>query len=94
MQVGRFGHAASVLADGTVLITGGVELPAGATSARVVGDAEVFNPRGAVPRLDASGNDKDDPLYDQMTSLSLVRAPGDVARDPTSNMPARPCPDL
>jgi hypothetical protein len=94
MQVGRFGHVASTLADGTVLVTGGIELPAGATSARMVGDAEVFNPRGAEPRPDGNGNDKDDPLYDLMTSLSFVRAPGDVARDPAGNMQARPCPDL
>jgi len=95
MQVGRFGHATAVLPDGTVLVTGGVELPAGAANARVVGDVEVFNPHGPVPRLDGAGADRDDPLHDELRMLSFTRAAGDVARDPMNgNMQARPCPDL
>jgi hypothetical protein len=95
MQVGRFGHATAVLPDGNVLVTGGVELPPNSDVARLVGDAEVFNPRGAEPRLDSSQNDRDDPLHDELTNLMLVRAPGDVARDPANgNMQARACPNL
>jgi hypothetical protein len=97
MQVGRWGHATSLLPDGNVLVTGGVELPAGAMTARLVGDAEVFNPRDPVPRFDSStgANDRDDPLHDELTNLELIRAPGDVARDANNGgMQARACPDL
>jgi hypothetical protein len=98
MQVGRFGHTSTPLLDGTVLIAGGVELPAGATAARLVGDAEVYNPRARVPRFAASApaaNDRDDPIYEELNTLGLARAPGDVARDPAlGNAPAHPCPSL
>ncbi len=49
LQVGRFGHSATNLPDGTVLIAGGVTLPPGGTDVRLAGDGEVYNPRTAVP---------------------------------------------
>jgi hypothetical protein len=98
LEVGRFGHTTSPLDDGTVLLVGGLTLPPGAASARAVADAEVYNPRQPEPRFDASkplANDRDDPLAIELGQLGLVRAPGDVARDPAmGNAQAHACEDL
>jgi hypothetical protein len=66
--------------------------------ARAVADAEIYNPRDPLPRFDSNNptkNDLDDPLVQELTDLALVRAPGDVARNPASgNAQARACGDL
>lgn len=96
MQLGRFGHTATELLDGTVLILGGIAQPG--AEPRVLAEAEVYNPRAAVPRFDQAApgmNDADDPLVAFMTSLGLQRAPGDVARHPMDlSQPALACPEL
>ncbi len=67
--VGRYGHAITRLADGKVLITGGIH--ASGSALEVLADAELFDPR----ELD------DDPIAD--LGPAIERAPGDIVRDST-----------
>jgi hypothetical protein len=76
LLVRRYGHASTVLPDGTVAITGG--LRASGTLA-VISDVEIYDPRGA----------DDDPLADLRPAT--VRSAGDVARDPSSLEPVAEC---
>jgi hypothetical protein len=70
MQIPRFGHTLNVLPDDTILIAGGITLPAPTTDvpsppARVVRDLEIYQPRTAVPPFDDSAQvDFDDPLVE------------------------------
>jgi hypothetical protein len=74
MQIPRYGHSATLLHDGNVLVVGGATSAAGAP--RILRDGEVYNPRPIVPQFDgSSGNpDPDDPAAADLTSQ--VRAPG------------------
>jgi hypothetical protein len=65
--VARYGHRATPLADTTLLVTGG--LHADDADLAVVADAEIYDPRET----------DDDPLA--RVAPSLLRRPGDVARD-------------
>jgi hypothetical protein len=87
LQVARFGHAATLLDDGNVLITGGIG--AGGGAARLIGDVEEYNPRAAT----AMQPDPDDPLAADLMN-KYVRAPGQVATAIGSTTPARPCGEL
>jgi len=69
LVVDRYGHALARLADGTVLVTGG--LHAGNGTLAVVADAELFDPRET----------EDDPIAD--LAPDIERAAGDIARDST-----------
>jgi hypothetical protein len=82
LQVGRFGHASTLLSDGTVLITGGTTLAPGGTSPRISPDGEVFNPHTQVPpynSTDAAPIDLDDPIAADLVN-GLSRAPGQLAQ--------------
>ncbi len=74
MQIARYGHTSTKMADGNVLIVGGVTSAAG--NPRVLRDVEVYDPRPIVPDFDlSSGNpDPDDPIAGDMTAT--VRVPG------------------
>ncbi|MCE9576426.1 MAG: hypothetical protein K8W52_24975 [Deltaproteobacteria bacterium] len=80
MQLARYGHRLTRLADGTVLVTGGLT-PGGpldpAGTLRALPDAELFEPRGT----------DDDPVAD----LGLGRTPGDVARTAAGGAPVAEC---
>lgn len=78
MQIPRYGHTSTLLADGNVLIVGGIGSPAG--TPRVLGDVEVYNPRPVIPVYDATSGmpDPDDPIAGDM----LVRDPGAQLNDP------------
>jgi hypothetical protein len=80
MQVARYGHRMTTLADGTVLVTGGLAGARLGTPGQVAAllDAERYEWRGAA----------DDPIAD--LAPAITRAPGDVARD-AGGMPAFPC---
>jgi hypothetical protein len=95
LQVGRFGHSSTVLSDGTVLIVGGVNqaLRAGQPVTRMVGDAEIYNPRTLSPPFDGT-IDADDPLAAELAASTLERAPGGVAHDHGSTAPAAACGSL
>jgi hypothetical protein len=77
LQVPRFGHTATYMADGNVLVVGGIG--AGSGTPRVLGDAEEYNPRPGPPQYDpASGNpDPDDPITPDLVGKA-TRAPGAV----------------
>jgi hypothetical protein len=96
MMVDRFGHASTLLDDGTVLITGGISQPNGMP--RMVADAEVYNPRTAAPPYDPSqpaAGDPDDPLHDDLVKGGLVRAPGEQAAASSSpKVPVASCTSL
>jgi hypothetical protein len=81
LEIGRFGHSSTLLGDGAVLIVGGMTLPVAGMPSRTVPDAEVYNPRTAVPPYDATmgGLDGDDPVAGDLTALQLTRAPGGAA---------------
>jgi hypothetical protein len=91
LQVARFGHAETPLGDGNVLVTGGIG--AGGGTPRLVGDAEVYNPRPLKSSFSASGMppDPDDPLAADMKLLGLTRVPGQAATMPGAKSPARAC---
>jgi hypothetical protein len=99
LEVGRFGHTSTLLADGSVLVVGGLNLAQGAQATRTVADAEVYNPRTLMPPIDLSQSppvDVDDPLGPDLAAQSLARSPGQAAfvagGDP--NKPARRCGDF
>jgi len=70
MQVARYGHRLTPLADGTVLVTGGLgPSTAIAGDLEALADAELLEPRTAA----------DDPIAD--LAPAVTRMPGDVARD-------------
>lgn len=73
MQLPRYGHTSTLLPDGNVLVVGGIGAPG--DQPRLLGDAEVYDPRAVVPPWDpSSGNpDPDDPIADRDM---VVRAPG------------------
>jgi hypothetical protein len=78
MQVARFGHTATLLRDGNVLIVGGI----GAGSdlmPRVLGDAEQYNPRPPAPLFTVGGSspDPDDPIASDLADKP-PRAPGAI----------------
>ncbi len=92
MQIGRFGHTATVLRDGNVLIAGGIGRLTGANEPRTIGDLEVFNPRLQTPPFDTMKNlDYDDPLIGDISAAGLTRAPGDLARQAGNPKPVKPC---
>jgi hypothetical protein len=96
LQVGRFGHASTLLSDGTLLITGGTTLPPGGGGPRVSSDAEVFNPRTFVPpynTTDAMPVDLDDPIAGDLVS-GLQRQPGGLAFMSSPDRPTARCEDL
>lgn len=76
MQVARYGHTSTLLPDGNVLIVGGVTAQGG--NPRVLGDAEVYNPRPIVPSFDSASTrpDPDDPIAADLVALGMTRAPG------------------
>jgi hypothetical protein len=94
LQVGRFGHASTLLSDGTILLTGGTTLAPGATGPRISSDGEVFNPRTGLPPYnltDAAPVDLDDPIAADLVN-GLSRAPGQLAQK--NGQPAARCEDL
>ena len=96
LQVGRFGHATTLLSDGTLLITGGTTLPPGGTLPRVSADAEIYNPRTTLPpynTTDAVPVDLDDPIAGDLVS-GLQRAPGGLAFQSDPKQPVARCEDL
>lgn len=78
MQVPRYGHTATLMRDGNVLITGGAT--AAGAAARLIDDVEVYNPRPMVPLYDPSTGspDPDDPIAADLTGATppKSRAPG------------------
>jgi hypothetical protein len=61
LQVPRFGHTATLMHDGNVLLVGGI---GGGGVPRVLGDAEVYNPRPEQPEYTPGSGmpDPDDPI--------------------------------
>jgi hypothetical protein len=98
LQVGRFGHSGTLLSDGSVFIVGGISLPPMGQAPRLVADAEVYNPRTALPPYDqtqAMPVDADDPLAADLQALSLLRAPGGYAYvNGKAKSPAKRCGDF
>jgi hypothetical protein len=95
LQVGRFGHQTTLLADGVYLVSGGITIPPGG-SVRVSADAEVYNPRTALPPYDmtaAMPSDDDDPIKADLVT-DLQRAPGGNAYRTDPKSPAARCGDL
>ena len=103
MQVARYGHTQTVLADGTVLVVGGftrrAALPPAAFATYVVSAAEVWNAARLVPPtpvrdpLSTALSDPDDPLRADLAALGLSRLAGGQAfknGDP-SRAAAQPC---
>jgi hypothetical protein len=84
LQVARLGHSSTLLADGTVLMMGGIGGASGSTVPVFVGDIEVYNPRDAVPPFDVrmGGVDADDPIARDLLDSGLERAPGKEAVSP------------
>ncbi len=72
LQIPRYGHTSTVLADGNVLIVGGIT--AAAASPRILRDVELYNPRPIVPVFDPTTGDPDDPVAADL--MSTPRAPG------------------
>jgi hypothetical protein len=75
LGVPRYGHRMTALADGMILVSGGLSLGDTATTLRALPDVELYEPRSAA----------DDPLLPE-----IVRAPGDVARTQGGD-PLAPC---
>ena len=80
MQVARYGHRLTLLADGTVLVTGGLA-PSASTPGdlEALADGELLEPRTAA----------DNPIAD--LAPALTRMAGDVARD-GAGAPVAECP--
>lgn len=72
LQIPRYGHTATLMRDGNVLIVGGVTAAAG--NPRILRDVEVYNPRPIVPAVDPTTGDPDDPAAADL--MSSPRAPG------------------
>jgi hypothetical protein len=89
LQVARFGHAVTLLGDGSVLVSGGIG--AGAGTPRLIGDGELYNPR---PLATAATGDANDPLAADLKQLGLTRAPGQAATAVNGKTPAHPCGEL
>jgi hypothetical protein len=100
LQVARFGHTSTRLRDDTILIAGGIGTdPSGdGTSAAVLGDLEIYNPRAAnKPYYDANtGLDLDDPIYDDLMNdpAHPQRAAAMQATLSGQKEPAHPCDTL
>jgi hypothetical protein len=103
MQIGRFGHTSTVLPDKTVLVVGGISLGANDPGARMLGDAEVYNPRLSIPpynaTMAATALDADDPVYIDLKntlggSTPVVRAPGQQAFQSGAKFPFLTCNDF
>jgi hypothetical protein len=95
LQVGRFGHQTTLLADGVFLVSGGITLPPGG-GVRVSADAEIYNPRTALPPFDMTAAmpvDADDPIKDDLVS-DLHRAPAGNAYRTDPKSAASRCGDL
>jgi hypothetical protein len=94
LQVPRFGHTATTMRDGNVLVTGGIG--AGSGTPRLIADAEEYNPRpfktSYSPTMTPA--DPDDPLALDMKALGYVRAPGEQAFKVGAKTPAQPCGEL
>jgi hypothetical protein len=92
LGVARAGHTMTELADGNVLVVGGLQ------GDKILPDVEVFNPRTVVPRYELArpeAGDADDPIADLLKDSSFQRAPGELATNPSANnTPVRPCPLL
>lgn len=76
LQVARYGHRAALLADGRVVVTGGLHA---SDKLKVIADAELYDPRSA----------DDDPIADLRPDI--VRAAGDIARDASTLDPVAEC---
>ncbi len=76
LQIARYGHTATLLADGNVLVVGGVTAAMGAP--RLLREVEMYNPRPIVPAYDASSGkpDPDDPIAVDLSATNATRAPG------------------
>jgi hypothetical protein len=75
--VHRWGHAATRLLDGTVLVTGGMTDVAGSTTMRPIWQAEIFNPTPSDQRV---------PVYDGATPCPTA-ADGPIGLEPIQNLP-------
>jgi hypothetical protein len=75
LQVPRFGHTATLMHDGNVLVLGGIGSGDGTT--HVLWDAEQYNPRPAVTLYDVTSGlpDPDDPIAADLTASHQSRAP-------------------
>ena len=96
LQVPRFGHATTVLADGSILVSGGIGNQTAGTdtpTAVFLTDLEIYNGRPLVPAYDAAKSpiDPDDPIAADLKSASLGRAPGMQAVGAGDTKPAKPC---
>src|SRR5262249_26693494 len=80
LQIARFRHSATLLRDRHVRVGGGIGSTPAPEQPRVLGDAEVYNPRPAQPELQAgSGNpDPDDPIAGDLGGDKGPRAPGAI----------------
>jgi hypothetical protein len=94
LQVPRFGHTATTMPDGNVLVLGGIG--AGSGTPRVIADGEEYNPRPSKTTfsMDMMPADPDDPLGPDMKMLGYVRAPGKQAVKVGTTTPAQPCGEL
>lgn len=96
MQVPRFGHAMTVLLDGSILVSGGIgnqSTDATSLDAVFLTDLEVYNARPVVPVYDAATTpiDPDDPVAVELKNETLIRAPGKQAIRPGETRPAKSC---
>ncbi|MEO6954948.1 MAG: hypothetical protein ABI321_24325 [Polyangia bacterium] len=99
LQVPRFGHAMTRLADGSILVSGGIgNQPVDAMSfdAVFLTDLEIYNGRPLVPVYDATTTpiDPDDPIAVELKNEMLVRAPGMQAVTVGATKPAKSCGNL
>jgi hypothetical protein len=94
LQVPRFGHTATTMRDGNVLVLGGIG--AGSGTPRVIADGEEYNPRPFKTTFSTSmmPSDPDDPLGADMKAMGYVRAPGKQAVKVGSTTAAQPCGEL
>jgi hypothetical protein len=106
LAVARFGHTQSLLADGTLLLVGGLTrrpgAPGGGYDSWAVAAAERFDPvRRVVPSWAPEGGtgpleDPDDPLHADLAAAALSRVAGSTAfhTSDADHKPAIPCPTL